>query len=68
MADPQETINQLKKEQKAGRIRYYGVSNYGPKNMNEFLAAGATPVSNQVCKFIVRLEFLKDIQVPLKIE
>jgi hypothetical protein len=31
-----------------GRIRCYGVSNYGPKNLKDFLEAGGKPISNQV--------------------
>jgi diketogulonate reductase-like aldo/keto reductase len=29
-------------------IRYYGVSNYGPKNLKDFLEAGGKPISNQL--------------------
>ena len=31
-----------------GMIRYYGVSNYGPTNLKDFLEAGGKPISNQV--------------------
>ena len=29
-------------------IRQYGVSNYGPKNLKDFLEAGGKPISNQL--------------------
>ncbi|XP_041366608.1 1-deoxyxylulose-5-phosphate synthase YajO-like [Gigantopelta aegis] len=46
--DKDETITELKRQIGLGKIRYYGVSNYGPKNLREFLAAGAKPVVNQM--------------------
>jgi len=46
--DPKETIDELNRQIALGRIRYYGLSNYGPKNMKEFMDAGAKPVVNQI--------------------
>ena len=48
MKDPKETIAELNRQVALGRIRYYGLSNYGPKNMKEFMEAGGKPVVNQV--------------------
>jgi len=46
--DPKETIAELNRQVALGRIRYYGLSNYGPKNMKEFMEAGGKPVVNQI--------------------
>ncbi|XP_005097453.1 1-deoxyxylulose-5-phosphate synthase YajO [Aplysia californica] len=46
--DPKETIAELNRQVALGRIRYYGFSNYGPKNMKEFMEAGGKPVVNQI--------------------
>jgi len=46
--DPKETIDELNRQIALGRIRYYGLSNYGSKNMKEFMEAGAKPVVNQI--------------------
>jgi len=46
--DPKETIDELNRQISLGRIRYYGLSNYGSKNMKEFMEAGAKPVVNQI--------------------
>ena len=48
MKDKEETIAELNRQIGLGKIHYYGVSNYGPKNLREFLASGAKPVYNQV--------------------
>ncbi|GFR91188.1 aldo/keto reductase [Elysia marginata] len=46
--DTNETIAELERQKSLGRIRYYGLSNYGPKNMKEFMEAGGKPVVNQI--------------------
>ncbi|ESP04305.1 hypothetical protein LOTGIDRAFT_237410 [Lottia gigantea] len=46
--DAAETITELKRQVSLGRIRYYGVSNFGPKNLHTYLDAGLAPVSNQM--------------------
>ncbi|RUS89422.1 hypothetical protein EGW08_002795 [Elysia chlorotica] len=46
--DTKETIEELERQKSLGRIRYYGLSNYGPKNMKEFMDAGGKPVVNQI--------------------
>ena len=42
---PMRTLEALKKE---GKIREYGVSNFGPLDLRDALRAGFTPASNQV--------------------
>ncbi|XP_064614986.1 1-deoxyxylulose-5-phosphate synthase YajO-like [Liolophura sinensis] len=49
VADIGETIKELDRQVSLGKIRYYGVSNYGPKNLREFFDAGGKPISNQLC-------------------
>ncbi|XP_023930827.1 angiopoietin-1-like, partial [Lingula anatina] len=49
MADVNETVAELKRQQAKGRIRYYGVCNFGPNDLRGFLEAGGQPISNQVC-------------------
>ncbi|KAL8611940.1 hypothetical protein ACOMHN_034069 [Nucella lapillus] len=46
--DIQETLTELNSQIARGRIRYYGFSNYGPKNLKTSLDAGANPVCNQM--------------------
>nr|CAB3257997.1 voltage-gated potassium channel subunit beta-2-like [Phallusia mammillata] len=48
MKDPAETVKELKRQQALGRIRYYGVSNFGPLSMKDFNEAGGVPVTNQL--------------------
>ena len=43
-----ECVTELNRQVSLGRIRCYGVSNYGPKNLKDFLEAGGKPISNQV--------------------
>jgi diketogulonate reductase-like aldo/keto reductase len=43
-----ECVTELNRQVSLGRIRYYGVSNYGPNNLKHFLEAGGKPISNQV--------------------
>ena len=47
--DIQGCVDELKRQQARGRIRYYGVCNFGPSNLQEFIKAGGAPVTNQVC-------------------
>ena len=45
----EETIEGLQRLQEQGKIRAYGVCNFGPKDMTDFLqAAGSGPATNQV--------------------
>ena len=41
-------VEELKRQQSLGRIRYYGVSNFGPEDLKQFIEAGGNPVTNQV--------------------
>ena len=43
-----ETIGALETLKAAGKIRAYGVSNFGPLDLGECLATGASVISNQV--------------------
>lgn len=43
-----EVVQELERQKSLGRIRHYGVSNFGRRNLESFLAAGGKPVSNQV--------------------
>ena len=44
----EESVKELNRQVSLGRIKYYGVSNFGPVNMKSFVEAGGKPVSNQV--------------------
>jgi aryl-alcohol dehydrogenase-like predicted oxidoreductase len=44
---PAETVGALERLREAGKIRHWGVSNYGPRNLDGLLPHGR-PVSNQV--------------------
>jgi len=44
-----EIVQELERQKSLGRIKEYGVSNFGKENLESFLAAGGKPVSNQVC-------------------
>jgi len=46
--DPQETLTELNSQIARGRIRYYGFSNFGPKNIQTYLDANFKPVVNQI--------------------
>ncbi|GAB1603561.1 uncharacterized protein LOC115216743 [Argonauta hians] len=48
VSDYTATVEELKRQVAKGRIRCYGVCNFGPKNMKNILEAGGKPVSNQV--------------------
>ena len=50
MADIEETVKELKRQQALGKIRHYGISNFGFTNMKEFNDAGGIAVTNQVSK------------------
>ena len=41
-------MKELNRQVSLGRIKYYGVSNFGPVNMKSFVEAGGKPVTNQV--------------------
>ncbi|XP_070565685.1 uncharacterized oxidoreductase YccK-like [Ptychodera flava] len=43
-----ETVAELKRQQSKGRIRAYGVCNFGPKDTTELYDVGGTICSNQV--------------------
>ena len=55
--DIQETVTELNSQIARGRIRYYGFSNFGPKNLKTYLDAGAKPISNQVLPVLVIDDF-----------
>jgi len=46
--DVNETLTELNSQIARGRIRYYGFSNWGPKNLKTYLDAGFKPVTNQM--------------------
>jgi len=46
--DIDETVKELNSQIARGRIRHYGFSNWGPKNLQQYLDAGAKPVVNQI--------------------
>ena len=46
--DSQAVVDELKRQQARGRIRSYGVCNFGVQNMREALDAGAKVTTNQV--------------------
>lgn len=48
MENVEETVKELKRQQALGKIRHYGISNFGPLSMKEFNEAGGAPVTNQV--------------------
>ena len=48
IADIPECMAELKRQVSLGRIRHFGVCNFGPKNLRTLLDGGCTPVSNQV--------------------
>ncbi|XP_076094143.1 1-deoxyxylulose-5-phosphate synthase YajO-like isoform X1 [Mytilus galloprovincialis] len=48
VADVSDCVKELNRQIALGRIRYYGLSNYGPKNLKNFLDLGGKPVSNQM--------------------
>ncbi|BFZ20835.1 hypothetical protein BsWGS_23877 [Bradybaena similaris] len=48
LRDVTEAITELERLRAVGKIRYYGLSNFGPKNIKTFLDAGGKPVVNQI--------------------
>jgi len=48
MANVEETVKELKRQQALGKIRHYGISNFGPVSMKEFNDAGGVAVTNQL--------------------
>ena len=43
-----EVVKELERQKSLGRIRYYGVSNFGRRNLESFMEAGGKPITNQV--------------------
>ncbi|XP_035682321.1 uncharacterized oxidoreductase YccK-like [Branchiostoma floridae] len=48
MADVADVVGELKRQQAKGRIRHYGVCNFGGKQLAEFCEAGGTCATNQI--------------------
>ena len=48
VADFKECFDELNRQKAKGRILEYGVSNFGPRNLQDAVEAGAKPVTNQV--------------------
>lgn len=48
MADVKDTVTELNRQQALGRIRQYGICNFGSSSIRDFLAAGGKPCSLQV--------------------
>ncbi|KAK7110683.1 1-deoxyxylulose-5-phosphate synthase YajO-like [Littorina saxatilis] len=46
--DMNETLTELNSQIARGRIRHYGFSNFGPKNLKTYLDGGFKPVVNQM--------------------
>ncbi|XP_046564804.1 aldo-keto reductase IolS-like [Haliotis rubra] len=46
--DYDETVTELNRQISLGRLKHYAVSNFGPKNMKQFIEAGGKPISNQM--------------------
>lgn len=44
----EEVVKELERQKSLGRIRYYGVSNFGKTDLEKFIAAGGKPITNQV--------------------
>ncbi|KAL3832428.1 hypothetical protein ACJMK2_024071 [Sinanodonta woodiana] len=48
IANMDEALEELKRQQARGRIRHFGVCNFGPKNLKDVMAKGVVPVSCQL--------------------
>ncbi|KAK3108767.1 hypothetical protein FSP39_015254 [Pinctada imbricata] len=48
LADMKESVAELERQVAKGTIKYYGVSNFGPKNIKAIFEAGGKPISNQM--------------------
>ncbi|OQV22078.1 putative General stress protein 69 [Hypsibius exemplaris] len=48
VADMSEAVQQLELEKARGRIRHYGICNFGAKNMEALRTAGGKPLTNQL--------------------
>jgi len=48
MADTRETVQTLEKLQAAGKIKSYGVCNFGVKSLQDFFDCGGRPITNQL--------------------
>ncbi|XP_065826397.1 aldo-keto reductase IolS-like [Oscarella lobularis] len=46
--DPVETVTTLERLKAKGKLRHYGLSNFGRGNMREFKESGGKPVTNQL--------------------
>ena len=45
----EEVVETLKEAQKAGKIKFYGVCNFGTEDLDYFTKAGGVPCTNQIC-------------------
>ncbi|XP_052259109.1 1-deoxyxylulose-5-phosphate synthase YajO-like isoform X2 [Dreissena polymorpha] len=48
ISNTEEAITELKRQVSLGRIRSWGVCNFGPKNLKSLIDMGEIPVSNQI--------------------
>ena len=48
IADIPECVAELKRQVALGRIKSFGICNFGPKNLKALFDGGCTPVSHQV--------------------
>ena len=48
IADIPECVAELKRQVALGRIKSFGICNFGPKNLKALFEGGCTPVSHQV--------------------
>ena len=51
ISDPKAIFDELNRQQAKGRIRSYGVSNFGPQNLKDAQTAGAKLSTNQVRRY-----------------
>ena len=51
LKDMSDAVKELDRQVAIGNIKYYGVSNFGPKNIKALYDAGGKPVTNQVLYF-----------------
>ncbi|BFZ20833.1 hypothetical protein BsWGS_23873 [Bradybaena similaris] len=61
LRDVTEAITELERLRAVGKIRYYGLSNFGPKNIKTFLDAGGKPVVNQQGLLTGKFKKLSDV-------
>ncbi len=48
LKDFKECFDEIKRQKARGRIRHYGVCNFGPQNIKDALEVDAKPITNQV--------------------